>query len=101
MLLSLILPFKGRAFGQGVSRWSINAEARVRSPQRWKLKQIPVAARLLGLRFRILPGTWMFLLCVVSRDKRQNAEQPKHRTKYGCSTKSARKYKKTARRNYM
>jgi hypothetical protein len=28
-----------------------------------------VAARLLGLRVRIPPGAWMFVLCVLSKDK--------------------------------
>ena len=56
------------------------------------MSQIPVAERskervytdrLLGLRVRIPPGAWMFVLCVVSKDKRQNAGQSRQRNKYG------------------
>ena len=35
---------------------------------------------------RIPPGTWMFVLCVVRKDKRQNAEQSRKRDKYWWST---------------
>ena len=38
--------------------------------------------RLLELRVRIPPGAWMFVLCVVSKDKRQNAGQLGQATKY-------------------
>ena len=40
----------------------------------------PVAARLLGLRFRIPPGTLMFLLCDVKKKQRI---KPGQRNKYG------------------
>ena len=41
---------------------------------------ILVVARFLGLRVRIPPGTWMFLLCVVSKDERQNVDNEETET---------------------
>ena len=52
-----------------------------------------MAARLLGLRVRIPPGTWMFVLCVsYSKEKRQEARTIK--TKKQVWT----KYKQRARK---
>jgi hypothetical protein len=42
------------------------------------------AAHLLGLQVRIPLGAWLFVLCVVSKDKK--AGQPRQRKKYGWST---------------
>ena len=42
-----------------------------------------VASRLLGLRVRNPPGGLMFVLCVVSKDKKANAGQSRQRHKYG------------------
>jgi hypothetical protein len=42
---------------------------------------IPVTERLLGLRIRIPPGAWMFVL--YSKEKSQNAGQPRGRNKFG------------------
>jgi hypothetical protein len=40
-------------------------------PSQWpsRLRRRSVADSLLGLRVRILPMAWLFVLCVVSRDK--------------------------------
>ena len=43
------------------------------------LRQGSVATRLLGLRVRIPPEAWMFVLCVFySKDKRQKAKTKKY-----------------------
>jgi hypothetical protein len=36
------------------------------------VRQVSAADRLLGLRFRIWPRAWMFVLCVVSKGKMQD-----------------------------
>ena len=50
------------------------------------LRRVSAAPRLLGLGFRIPARGWKFGLCVVSKDKWQNAGQSRHRSKYGWST---------------
>ena len=35
--------------------------------------------RLLGLRFRISPKAWMFVLCAINKEKRQNAGQSRQK----------------------
>jgi hypothetical protein len=50
-----------------------------------------VVSRTLGLRVRIPPGAWMFVSCVVSKDKRQNAGRRRQWHKYGWSTEYKRK----------
>ena len=48
------------------------------------LRRGSAADRLLGLRVRIPPGAWMFVLCVLyTKDRRQNAGQSGQRNKYG------------------
>jgi hypothetical protein len=42
-----------------------------------------MAYRLLGLHIRVPPGTWMFVLCVVRKDKWQNTGKSRKRNKYG------------------
>ena len=51
-----------------------NATCNIRRSQ-WPsgLRRGFAAIRLLGLRFRIPPRAWMFVLGVVSKDKRQNS----------------------------
>ena len=47
------------------------------------LRRGSAADRLLGLRVRTSQGARMVVLCVVSKDKRQNAEQSSQSEKYG------------------
>jgi hypothetical protein len=58
-----------------------------RSPSQWPsgLRRGSAADRLVGLRNRIPPGTWMFVLCVVSKDKKAKCRQSRQRHKYGWS----------------
>ena len=43
---------------------------------------ISVAARLLGLRVRIPPGTWMFVSCVLSKEEKAKCRTTKKTNKY-------------------
>ena len=68
-----------KACGLGLlNRYSDSLRARrsrYRSRSQWPsgLSRGSVAALLLGLRVRIPQWTWIFVLCVVSEDERQNA----------------------------
>ena len=55
------------------------------------VRQGSAADRLLGLRFRIWPRAWMFVLCVVSRGKMQDNQD--NETSTG-EVQSTREYKK-------
>jgi hypothetical protein len=59
------------------------------------LRRGSAANRLLGLRVRIPSGTWMLVLCVVSKDKRQNAGQSRQTS----SDEVQAKYKKIQKKS--
>ena len=66
-------------------------------PSKWPsgLRRGSAAYRLLGLRVRILPEAWMFVLCVLhSKDKRQNAGQSRRRNKQDKAQRQNKRIKK-------
>ena len=90
---------KGATIAPSVQRpvtdWTVPGSNPSRSQWPSGLRRKCVADRSLGLRVRMPQGAWMFVLCVVSTDKRQNAAQSRQRNKYGWSTGYKRIQKKT------
>jgi hypothetical protein len=86
----------------GIVAWGtvLNVESHgfdsYRSQRLSDLRRGSEADRLLGLWFRILPGAWMFVLCVSRKDKKAKCRKIKKtkqvRMKYKENT---REYKKT------
>ena len=56
------------------SRYGLDGPGIESAYPRWPsgLRLGSAADRLLGLRVRIPPGAWMFVLCVVSKDKERS-----------------------------
>ena len=47
------------------------------------LRRGSAANRLLGLRVRIPPGAWMFVFCVINKDKEAKCRTTKTKKEYG------------------
>ena len=79
--IKLCFPTQWISLGLATPIWFVNREHCLYSdslPAGRSRDRIPPVAnrskvdRLLGLRVRIPPGAWMFVLCVVSKDKKAN-----------------------------